>query len=63
MSEYRKEAKPFHVWVEGGVHEMVCSDMEEMRSRMKFGQERCTDRDCDWCSDNRKLTLVQGKAL
>jgi hypothetical protein len=58
-----KEAPPFHVWNEGMVHELVCHDVKDLRNRMKFGVSRCTDKDCDWCSDNRKLQLVTLKGL
>lgn len=54
-----KEAKPFHVWNEGGVHELVCHDRKDLTERKRFGQSRCTIIDCDWCNDNRKLTCVQ----
>jgi hypothetical protein len=53
-----KEAKPFHVWNEGDVHELVCHDVTDLRERMKYGQRRCDFTDCDWCNDNRKLELV-----
>lgn len=56
--EYCREAPPFHVWNEGDVHELVCFSMKDLRERMSYGVRRCTDRDCDWCSDNRQLKLV-----
>jgi len=58
MEDFRMEAPPFHVWNEGGVHELVCDDARDLKSRMGFGVSRCTDRDCDWCRDNRALVLI-----
>jgi hypothetical protein len=54
-----KEAPPFHVWNEGDVHELVCHDRKDLKARMSHGIRRCTDRDCDWCTDNRGLTIVR----
>ena len=53
-----KEAEPFHIWNEGDVHELVCFNRADLKARMAFGQRRCTDKDCDWCNDNRELRLV-----
>lgn len=54
-----KEAPSFHIWNEGNVHELVCYDKADLKSRMKFGYRRCLDKDCDWCADNRILTVVE----
>ena len=56
--DYRKEAPPFHLWNEGDVHELVCHDAQDLKARIKFGVSRCTNHDCDWCADNRRLVLV-----
>jgi hypothetical protein len=56
---YTREAKPFHVWNEGGVHELVCDSADDLRARARFGQSRCMlIPNCDWCNDTRRLTLV-----
>jgi hypothetical protein len=56
---YTKEAPAFHVWNEGDVHELVCHSQTDLKDRMRFGYRRCTDRGCDWCGDNQKLTVVE----
>ena len=53
-----KEAPPFHIWNEGDVHELVCHDYKDLRERARFGIRRCTNPDCDWCADTRKLEVV-----
>lgn len=52
------EAPPFHVWTASGTHAIICTDRKDARERSAYGVERCTDPDCDWCADNRQLTLV-----
>jgi hypothetical protein len=55
----RVEAPPFHIWNEGDVHELVCTDADDAAERMAYGLSRCPHgRDCDWCNDNRVLTVV-----
>lgn len=49
--EVRVEAPPFHLWCEGGVHELVCCDKRDAVSRMAFGFIVCEAPDCDWCND------------
>lgn len=49
--EVRVEAPPYHVWCDGGVHELVCCDKRDAVSRMKYGFVTCDASDCDWCSD------------
>lgn len=57
--DYRKEAPPFHVWNEGHVHELVCHSARDLKDRLSYGYSRCSDRDCDWCQDNRQLNLIK----
>lgn len=58
--EVRVEAPPFHRWLSGGVHELVCFGVTDAAERMAVGLERCPDgRDCDWCNDNRELRVVR----
>lgn len=56
----RVEAPPFHVWRCSRVHELVCTDAADALARMAPGVERCPDsQDCDWCTENRLLTIVR----
>jgi hypothetical protein len=55
---FREEAPLFHVWNEGGVHELVCHDKADLHRRKSFGISRCTDKDCDWCAENRTHKLI-----
>lgn len=56
---HTKEAPPFHIWNEGDVHELVCSDAADLKDRIKFGIRRCDNLHCDWCADNRILQLLR----
>lgn len=58
--EIRVEAPPFHTWNCDDVHEIVCCDVQDARERMLYGVDRCTDPECEWCADNRKLTVYEG---
>lgn len=59
----RLEADPFHVWNDGGVHEMVSEGFvskgtrallrADLLDRAKHGQSRCETPDCEWCEDTR----------
>lgn len=53
-----REAPAFYIWNEGDVHELVCHDKQDLKERMKFGIRRCTNKDCDWCNDNKVLRVV-----
>jgi hypothetical protein len=59
VAMYTMEAPAFHIWNEGDVHELVCYNRKDLQTRMAFGIRRCTNKDCDWCSDNRRLTVVE----
>jgi hypothetical protein len=60
MTDYRCEAPPFHVWIDGGVHELVSFSRDDLKRRMALGVERCTEKDCDWCNGKRELTVIKG---
>jgi hypothetical protein len=55
-----REAPPFHIWNCSDVHELVCTDHADLRERMRYGVRRCDIKDCDWCRDNRTLTVIAG---
>lgn len=55
---YTEEAPPFHIWNEDDVHELVCYDKADLKSRKSFGYRRCDYKDCDWCNDKKELKLI-----
>ena len=50
--EVRVEAPPFHVWLDGMVHELVCFDVTDAKDRMAVGIERCGHFDGNYIFDS-----------